>query len=94
MIQYNPLIVCLPRQNSPILTWQPGLPRSVTWFSRRICKERELPNNKFGYDEVEQAMAMMWHLDFGKPLEEDIKAALALHQNVAIGLARFSAFFL
>jgi carboxymethylenebutenolidase len=38
---------------------------------------RELPNNKFGYDEVEQAMAMMWRLDFGKPVEEDIGAALA-----------------
>jgi carboxymethylenebutenolidase len=38
---------------------------------------RELPNNKFGYDEVEQAMAMMWRLDFGKPVEEDIRAALA-----------------
>lgn len=38
---------------------------------------RELPNNKFGYDEVEPAMAMMWQLDFGKPMEEDIEAALA-----------------
>ncbi|MEH1772978.1 MAG: dienelactone hydrolase family protein [Nostoc sp.] len=38
---------------------------------------RELPNNKFGYDEVDQAMAMMWRLDFGKPIEEDIGAALA-----------------
>lgn len=37
---------------------------------------RELPNNKFGYDEVEQAMAMMWSLDSGKPIEEDIRAAL------------------
>lgn len=37
---------------------------------------RELPNNKFGYDEVDQAMAMMWRLDFGKPIEEDIQAAL------------------
>ena len=37
---------------------------------------RELPNNKFGYDEVEQAMAMMWRLDFGKPIEEDIRSAL------------------
>ncbi len=35
------------------------------------------PNNKFGYDEVEQAMAMMWGLDFGKPMENDIRAALA-----------------
>ena len=38
---------------------------------------RQLPNNKFGYDEVEQAMAMMYRLDFGKPMEEDIRAALA-----------------
>ncbi|GBE93227.1 dienelactone hydrolase family protein [Nostoc cycadae] len=37
---------------------------------------RELPNNKFGYDELEQAMAMMWRLDFGQPLEDDIRAAL------------------
>ncbi len=37
---------------------------------------RELPNNKFGYDEVEQAMAMMYRLDFGKPMEDDIRAAL------------------
>lgn len=37
---------------------------------------RELPNNTFGYNEVEQAMAMMYHLDFGKPIEEDIRAAL------------------
>ncbi|HEY9624276.1 MAG TPA: dienelactone hydrolase family protein [Crinalium sp.] len=37
---------------------------------------RELPNNKFGYDEVEQAMAMMYRLDFGQPIEEDIRAAL------------------
>lgn len=38
---------------------------------------RELPHNKFGYDEVEQAMAMMWRLDFGKPMEHDLRAALA-----------------
>lgn len=37
---------------------------------------RELPNNKFGYDEVEQAMAMMYRLDI-KSIEEDIGAALA-----------------
>lgn len=37
---------------------------------------RELPNNKFGYDEVDQAMAMMWRLDFGQPMENDLKAAL------------------
>jgi carboxymethylenebutenolidase len=38
---------------------------------------RELPNNKFGYREVEQAMAMMYRLDFGEPMKEDIGAALA-----------------
>lgn len=38
---------------------------------------RELPNNKFGYEEVEQAMAMMYRLDFGKPIEADIRAAVA-----------------
>lgn len=38
---------------------------------------RELPINKFGYDEVEQAMAMMWRLDFGEPIETDIQAALS-----------------
>ena len=38
---------------------------------------RELPNNKFGYDEVEQAMAMMYRLNFGKPMEDDVRAALA-----------------
>jgi carboxymethylenebutenolidase len=37
---------------------------------------RNLPHNKFGYDEVEQAMAMMWSLDFGKPMENDIRSAL------------------
>lgn len=37
---------------------------------------RERPN-KFGYDEVEQAMAMMGRLDFGQPMENDIRAALA-----------------
>ncbi|MUG98055.1 dienelactone hydrolase family protein [Scytonema sp. UIC 10036] len=37
---------------------------------------RELPNNKFGYDEVESAMAMMYRLDL-KSIEADIRAALA-----------------
>lgn len=37
---------------------------------------RELPHNKFGYDEVERAKAMMWRLDFGLPMENDLKAAL------------------
>jgi carboxymethylenebutenolidase len=37
---------------------------------------RELPNNTFSYDEVDQAMAMMWRLEFGQPIEDDLKAAL------------------
>lgn len=38
---------------------------------------RELPNNKFEYGEVAQAMAMMYRIDFGKPVEEDLSAAIA-----------------
>lgn len=37
---------------------------------------RELPNNKFGYEEVDQAMAMMYRLNFGEPIERDIQAAI------------------
>jgi carboxymethylenebutenolidase len=46
---------------------------------------RELPNNKFGYDEVDQAMAMMWRLDFGQPMENDLKAALTYLKTLANG---------
>lgn len=38
---------------------------------------RELPNNTFGYDEVEQAMATMYRLDFGRPVESDLQMAIA-----------------
>lgn len=37
---------------------------------------RELPHNKFGYSEVEAAMAMMYRLDFGTAMENDLRAAL------------------
>ncbi|HEY9647088.1 MAG TPA: dienelactone hydrolase family protein [Chroococcidiopsis sp.] len=37
---------------------------------------RELPNNTFSYDEVEMAMAMMYRLNFGAPMENDLRAAL------------------
>ncbi|AFZ28697.1 Carboxymethylenebutenolidase [Gloeocapsa sp. PCC 7428] len=64
-----------------------GLTAHIQDVAARIAKEgyivlvpdlyyREL-NNKFGYDEVEQAMAMMWRLDFGKPMEADLQAALS-----------------
>lgn len=38
---------------------------------------RELPNNKFAYDEVEAAMEMMYRLDFGQSIENDLRAAIA-----------------
>lgn len=37
---------------------------------------RELPHNKFGYHEVEAAMAMMYRLDFGTGIENDLRSAL------------------
>jgi carboxymethylenebutenolidase len=64
-----------------------GLTSHIREVATRIAQEgyvvltpdlyyRELPPNKFGYDEVEQAMTMMWNLDFGQPMEQDIRAAL------------------
>jgi|GEM_PF-359820 carboxymethylenebutenolidase len=44
---------------------------------------RELPNNKFGYDEVDQAKAMMWRLNFGQPMENDLQAALMYLQALS-----------
>lgn len=44
---------------------------------------RELPNHKFGYDEVDQAMAMMERLDFGQPMENDLKASLVYLKSLA-----------
>jgi carboxymethylenebutenolidase len=37
---------------------------------------RRLPENKFGYDEVDRAMEMMYGLDFGEAIENDLDAAL------------------
>jgi carboxymethylenebutenolidase len=64
-----------------------GLTSHIKDVATRIANEGYLvlapdlyyrqPNNKFSYEEVERAMAMMWQLDFGKPLENDIEAALA-----------------
>jgi carboxymethylenebutenolidase len=49
---------------------------------------RELPDNKFGYDEVESAMAMMWSLDFGQPLEQDIRTALNYLKSASVDSER------
>ncbi|OUL30496.1 dienelactone hydrolase [Nostoc sp. RF31YmG] len=77
------------RQPAVILLMEAfGLTSHIRDLAGRIAQEgyvvlapdlyyRELPHNKFGYDEVEQAHAMMYRLDFGKPIEEDIRAALA-----------------
>lgn len=65
-----------------------GLTSHIRAVAARIANEgyvvltpdlyyRELPHNTFGYDEVEQGMAMMWRLDFGKPMENDLRAAIA-----------------
>ncbi|MBD2355480.1 dienelactone hydrolase family protein [Tolypothrix sp. FACHB-123] len=77
------------RQPAVILLMEAfGLTSHIRDIAARIAKEgyvvlapdlyyRELPNNKFGYDQVESAMAMMYRLDFGKPMKEDMQAALA-----------------
>jgi len=64
-----------------------GLTQHIRDVATRIAKEGYVvlvpdlyyrkPNSKFSYDEVEQAMAMMWRLDLGKPMEEDLQAALS-----------------
>ena len=64
-----------------------GLTQHIKDVAVRIAQEgyvvvtpdlyyRSLPNNKFGYDEVESARTIMYGLDFDKTVAEDIKAAL------------------
>ncbi len=38
---------------------------------------REQPPTTFGYDQVDAAMARMYRLDFGPPIEQDLWAAIA-----------------
>ncbi|WP_026732469.1 dienelactone hydrolase family protein [Fischerella sp. PCC 9605] len=87
-----PAFLCTPAEDAQkpaiiLLMEAFGLTPHIRDVAARIAKEgyvvlapdlyyRELPNNKFGYDEVEQAMAMMYRLDL-KSVEEDIRAALA-----------------
>ncbi|MBD2202711.1 dienelactone hydrolase family protein [Calothrix sp. FACHB-1219] len=83
------------RQPAVILLMEAfGLTSHIRDIAMRIAKEgyvvlapdlyyRELPNNKFAYDEVESAMAMMYRLDFGKPMKEDIQAALTYVKSLA-----------
>ena len=87
-----PAFLIVPAENSPkpaiiVLMEAFGLTQHIKDVTIRIAKEgyvaiapdlyyRELPNNKFGYDEVGSAKEMMYGLDFRKTLEEDIKATL------------------
>ncbi|MBD2313341.1 dienelactone hydrolase family protein [Desertifilum sp. FACHB-1129] len=65
-----------------------GLTAHIREIATRIAKQgyvvlspdlyyRELPNNKFGYAEVESAMATMYRLDFHQAVVNDIRATLA-----------------
>ena len=87
-----PAFVCIPAESSPkpavmVLMEAFGLTKHIKDVTTRIANEgylaiapdlyyRELPYNKFGYDEVESAKSMMYSLDFRKTLSEDIKATL------------------
>ena len=87
-----PAFVCMPAESSPkpavmVLMEAFGLTKHIKDVTSRIANEgylaiapdlyyRELPDNKFGYDEVESAKSMMYGLDFRKTLSEDIKATL------------------
>ena len=87
-----PALLCVPNENNSkpavlVLMEAFGLTPHIKDVTNRIAMEgyvaiapdlyyRELPNNKFGYDEVESAKAMMYGLDFDKTVEEDIQATL------------------
>lgn len=87
-----PAFVCFPAANSfkpavLVLMEAFGLTPHIKDVTTRIAKEgylaiapdlyyRELPDNKFGYDEAKLARLMMYGLDFNKTLEEDIRATL------------------
>ncbi|MBE9045908.1 dienelactone hydrolase family protein [Pleurocapsales cyanobacterium LEGE 10410] len=87
-----PAFFVVPSENSPktavvVLMEAFGLTQHIKDVTVRIAKEgylaiapdlyyRDLPNNKFGYDEVSSAKAMMYGLDFSKTLSEDIKATI------------------
>lgn len=64
-----------------------GLTQHIKDVKSRIAREgylaiapdlyyRDLPDNKFGYDQVESARAMMYSLDFKKTVAEDIQATI------------------
>ncbi len=69
-----------------------GLTAYIREVAPRIAKEgyvvlapdlyyRELSDHTFGYDQVAAAMEMMGQLDFGPPIEADLRAAIAYLQS-------------
>lgn len=95
-----PAFLCMPaepRCRSAVLLLMEafGLTSHIQEVAMRIANEgyvvlapdlyyRNLPHNKFGYDEVEPAMAMMYRLDFGKSVIEDIQAALTYLKSLPV----------
>lgn len=87
-----PAFLCFSPENSSkpavlVLMEAFGLTQHIKDVTIRIANEgylaiapdlyyRDLPDNKFGYNEVELATSMMHSLDFDKTVEEDIKATL------------------
>ena len=86
-----PAFLCFSTENSSkpavlVLMEAFGLTQHIKDVTIKIANEgylaiapdlyyRDLPSNKFGYDEVELATSMMYSLDFSKTIE-DIKATL------------------
>ena len=87
-----PAFLALTVENSPkpaiiVLMEAFGLTQHIKDITIRLAHEgyiaiapdlyyRDLPNNKFGYDQVESAREMMYSLNFSKTVEEDIKATI------------------
>lgn len=87
-----PTFLAVTTENSPkpaiiVLMEAFGLTKHIKDVTIRIANEgylaiapdlyyRALPDNKFGYNEVPSAKAMMSSLDFNKTLSEDIKATI------------------
>ncbi|MBI1818091.1 MAG: dienelactone hydrolase family protein [Deltaproteobacteria bacterium] len=87
-----PAVLCRPTQGEPhaavlVLMEAFGLTPHIEDVTTRIAREgyvvmapdlyyRDLPNNKFGYDQVNEGVTMMLRLDAAKVVD-DVRAALA-----------------
>lgn len=87
-----PAFLCVQEENQPkpaiiVLMEAFGLTQHIKNVTSRIAREgylaiapdlyyRDLPDNKFGYDQVESARSMMYSLDFKKTVAEDIQATI------------------